>query len=60
MEVGNMSKIRVHELAKELNKNSKDIINFFAEKNIEIKSHMSSLEEELVELYKNSLIENKK
>ena len=34
-----MAKVRVHELAKELNINSKDIINFLSEKNIEVKNH---------------------
>ena len=38
-----MSKIRVHELAKELGKQNKDILNFLAEKGIEVKSHMSSI-----------------
>ena len=44
-----MSKIRVHELAKELGKQNKDILNFLAEKGIEVKSHMSSIENEQIE-----------
>lgn len=40
-----MSKIKVHELAKELNVQSKDIIDFLGGKNIEVKNHMSSLED---------------
>ena len=47
-----MSKIRVHELAKELGKQNKDILNFLAEKGIEVKSHMSSIENEQIELVK--------
>ncbi|MBO5372672.1 MAG: translation initiation factor IF-2 [Lachnospiraceae bacterium] len=47
-----MAKVRVHELAKELNINSKEIITFLGEKNIEVKNHMSSLEDSSVELIK--------
>ena len=41
-----MSKMKVHELAKELNLTSKDIINKASEIGIELKSHMSSIEDE--------------
>lgn len=47
-----MSKIRVHELAKELDKTNKEILNFLAQKKIDIKSHMSTLEEEQVQMVK--------
>ncbi|MCR4956027.1 MAG: translation initiation factor IF-2 [Lachnospiraceae bacterium] len=40
-----MSKIRVHELAKELNINSKEIMTYLEGKKIEAKSHMSTIEE---------------
>ena len=40
-----MSKIRVHELAKELNTNNKEIMNYLKEKKIEVKSHMSTIED---------------
>ena len=40
-----MAKIKVYELAKELNVSSKEVVEFLGEKNIEVKSHMSSLEE---------------
>ena len=40
-----MAKIKVHELAKELNIHSKDIINYLGEYGIEIKSHMSNVED---------------
>ena len=49
-EVVRMSKIRVHELAKELGKQNKDILSFLAEKGIEVKSHMSSIENEQIDL----------
>ena len=41
-----MTKMRVHELAKELNKENKEVIDFLRSKNVEIKSHMSSIGEE--------------
>ncbi len=41
-----MSKIKVYELAKELDRSSKDLMEFLADKNIEVKSHMSSLEDD--------------
>ncbi len=45
-----MSKIKVYELAKELEKTSKEVVEFLASKNIEVKSHMSSVEETEAEL----------
>lgn len=47
-----MAKVKVYELAKELNIGSKEIINFLSEKKIEVKSHMSNLEEASVDLIK--------
>ena len=40
-----MSKIKVYELAKELDKPSKELVEFLTGKNIEVKSHMSAIEE---------------
>ena len=40
-----MAKIKVHELAKELNKQSKDILTFLQEKGIEAKAAQSSVDE---------------
>jgi translation initiation factor IF-2 len=40
--------MRVHELAKKLNKESKEIINLLKDKNIEVKNHMSTLTDEAV------------
>ena len=45
-----MSKIRVHELAKELNVNNKEIMSFLEKKQIEVKSHMSALEDAQAEM----------
>ena len=36
--------VRVYELAKELNKSNKEILDFLKSKNIELKSHMSNVE----------------
>ena len=47
-----MTKIKVHELAKEIDKTSKEITTLLAEKGIEGKSPQSNLEEEHVELVK--------
>lgn len=43
-----MARIRIHELAKKLGKDNKEILNYLAEKGISVKNHMSSLEEEQV------------
>lgn len=45
-----MSKMKVYELAKELGKSSKELLEFLGEKNIEVKSHMSSIENENIEM----------
>jgi translation initiation factor IF-2 len=50
MEVNNMSKTRVYELAKELNISSKDLILKLNELGIKVKNHMSTLENEEVNL----------
>ena len=45
-----MAKIKVHEIAKELGKQSKEIISFLQDKGIEAKAAQSSLEEEAAAL----------
>lgn len=45
-----MSKIRIHEYAKETGLTSKEIIDFLESKNIEVKSHMSSLEDDVLKV----------
>lgn len=50
MEVNKMSKTRVYELAKELNLSSKDLISKLNDLDIKVKNHMSTLEDEEVEL----------
>ena len=44
-----MSKLRVHELAKELGKQNKEVMNYLTEKGITVKSHMSTIEEGMVD-----------
>ena len=47
-----MAKIRVHELSKQLNISNKDIIDTLGAKGIEIKSHMSNLDDSMVDIIK--------
>jgi len=51
-----MAKIKVHELAKELGKQSKDILTFLQEKGIEAKAAQSSVEEDAAQIQKEKLI----
>lgn len=51
-----MAKVKVYELAKELNIGSKEIINFLSEKNIKVTSHMNNLDESSVELVRNKYV----
>ena len=50
----------MHELAKEIDKTSKEIIAVAQELGIDVKSHMSSLEEKDIETIKNKLLGNVK
>ena len=43
-----MTKMRVHELAKELGMDNKSLLDILSRKNIEVKSHMSTLEDDVV------------
>ena len=45
-----MAKIKVHELAKELDKQSKDILSFLQGKGIEAKAAQSSVEEDVAQI----------
>lgn len=47
-----MAKVKVHELAKELEIKSKDVLDFLQEKGMAVKAATSSLEEDMVELVK--------
>lgn len=48
-----MAKVKVYELAKELNIGSKEIISFLSANNIKVTSHMNNLEDSSIELVKN-------
>ena len=50
-----LGKMKIHELAKEIDKTSKEIITVAQELGIEAKSHMSSLEEKDIEKIKKKL-----
>ncbi|WP_279010181.1 translation initiation factor IF-2 [Synergistes jonesii] len=54
-----MSKIRVYDLAKMLEKSSGEMMEILKNLNVEIKSHMSSIEEELVPMVESFLKEEK-
>ena len=43
-----MEKIRVYELAKQLNVSTKDLMNKLKENKIEVKSHMSTLDKDQI------------
>ena len=49
--------MRVHELAKEMDKTNKEVLDVLKEKNIEVKSHMSSLSDEEINTVKKSFDE---
>ena len=44
-----MSKLRVYELAKEMNKTNKEMLTMLKDKGIEVASHMSTLSEEQID-----------
>ena len=44
-----MTKMRVHELAKELGMENKEILDILKKKNVEVKNHMSTLEDNVTE-----------
>ena len=54
-----MGKMKIHELAKEIDKTSKDIIAVAQELGLDVKSHMSSLEDNEIKLVKEKLLEGK-
>ncbi len=54
-----MAKIRIYELARELNMENKDLLQKMQAMDIEVKNHMSSLDEALVSRIKNELFGKK-
>ncbi len=53
-----MAKLKVHELAKELDKQSKEIIAFLQDKGIEVKAAQSSLEDDAIALVRKQFGQN--
>ncbi len=53
-----MAKMRIHELAKELDRQNKEILAFLQEKGIDVKSVSSSVEEETIALVKKHFTKN--
>ena len=47
-----MPKQKIHELAKELNKSSKEVMDFLNKNGVEVKSHMSSIEDTQIDMVK--------
>ena len=47
-----MAKQKIHELAKELNKPSKDIVEYLNKNGVEVKSHMSVIEDAQIDMVK--------
>ena len=47
-----MAKQKIHELAKELNKSSKEILDYLNKNGVEVKSHMSSIEDTQIDMVK--------
>lgn len=45
-----MSKLRVHELARELGRQNKEVIEFLKSKGIDVKSHMSMVDEPAISI----------
>ncbi|MGN0330504.1 MAG: translation initiation factor IF-2 N-terminal domain-containing protein, partial [Kineothrix sp.] len=48
-----MAKMKVHELAKELDKQSKELIAFLQKKGVDVKAAQSSIEDEAIALVRN-------
>ena len=55
-----MSKIKVYELAKELGVSNKEIVDFLRSKNIEVKTHMSSVEDADADVVRNTFSKGEK
>ena len=45
-----MAKIKVHELAKELDKQSKDVLTFLQDKGVDVKAAQSSIEDDAADM----------
>ncbi|MGE5416647.1 MAG: translation initiation factor IF-2 N-terminal domain-containing protein, partial [Acidobacteriota bacterium] len=52
-----MAKVRVHELAKDLNIPSKDLVTMIQDLGVDVKNHMSSLEQQQADWLKRKLLQ---
>ena len=55
-----MAKMKVYEIAKEVNKKSKEVISFLNKNGIDITSHMSNVDEKTISLIRKNLLSHKK
>ncbi|MGF6364610.1 translation initiation factor IF-2 [Aequitasia blattaphilus] len=55
-----MSKKKIYEIAKELDVQSKEVLEYLEKKNIEVKSHMSSVEEDVEKMVRSNFSKEKK
>lgn len=53
-----MSKMRVYELAQEMGRQNKEVMEFLKSKGVDVKSHMSNVEEEYVHMTKEKMGNN--
>ena len=53
-----MKKVRVYELAKELNLESKTLVDFLVELGADIKNHMSTVESDIAEMVREHFLES--
>ena len=53
-----MSKLRVHELARELGRQNKEVIEFLKSKGIDVKSHMSMVDEPAISIVRDRFKKN--
>ena len=53
-----MSKLRVHELARELGRQNKEVIEFLKSKGIDVKSHMSMVDEPVISIVRDRFKKN--
>ena len=55
-----MAKLRVHELAGELGRQNREVIEFLKSRGVEVRSHMSMVDEPLVSIVKDRFAKNKR
>ena len=51
-----MAKVRVHELAKEIGRQNREVIAFLKSRGLDVKSHMSNLDESYIKMVKDNML----